>query len=191
MCDIASDCFCKTLSTCRYTEFSNALANASFEEAIRINEELLADLYAVQMHMHRLDAAASAFRREQDSYQVKQEQLHAAISTAEQDIGNLKFQLEEARAERARQQAYEEVKERVVSVPARSATRTEMAAVEKEIADLQQQGAALDAAMARRRGQFAAILHVIEQVHAGLEQEGPEEGALPDEGGAPEPMKVD
>jgi chromosome segregation ATPase len=160
------------------------------EEAARFHDELLADVYAVQAHMRRLEAAASAFQREQDLYKQKQEQLHAAIAQTEQDISNRKLQLDEAREELGRQQEYEAVKERVVKVPARSATRAEMAAVEKEIADLDQQGAALEVSMARRKSQFASIMQLIEQVHQGLEQEGPEEGALVEEE-APEPMNVE
>jgi inosine/xanthosine triphosphate pyrophosphatase family protein len=65
-----------------------------------------------------------------------------------------------------------------------------MAAVEKEIADLDQQGATLEVSMARRKCQFASILQLIEQVHQGLEQEGPEEGAIVEEE-APQPMNVE
>jgi hypothetical protein len=140
--------------------------------------------------MRRLEAASSAFQREQDLYKQKQEQLHAAIAQTEQDISNRKIQLDEAREELGRQQEYEAVKEKVVKVPARSATRAEMAAVEKEIADLDQQGATLEVSMARRKCQFASILQLIEQVHQGLEQEGPEEGAIVEEE-APQPMNVE
>ena len=181
----------------RYTEFSVAVEAGATADATRLHDELLADLYAVQSHMARLDAAAAAFRREQALYNDKQEQLQAAIVQAEADIAARKASLEEARAELARQQEYEAVKERVVAVPARSATRAEMAAVEREIADLTAQGEALEGAMARRRTQFAAILHAIEQVHAGMEaEEGGEEGEAPgsEEGEAPaggaEPMAV-
>lgn len=171
---------------CRYTEFCRAVEGGGHEDGARLHEELLADLFAVQTHMRRLEAAASAFKREQELYHVKQDQLHAAIAQAEQDIIDRKMQLEEARAELSRQQEYEAVKERVVKVPARSATRLEMEAVEKEIADLSQQGAALDASMSLRKAQFASILHVIEQVYQGLEQEGPEEGVVEEE--VPEAM---
>ncbi|KAG7671637.1 hypothetical protein Ndes2526B_g09194 [Nannochloris sp. 'desiccata'] len=174
----------------RYTEFSEAVREGRGEDAARFHDELLADVYAIQTHMRRLEAAASAFQREQHLYQQKQKQLHAAIDQTEQDISNRKLQLEEAREELGRQQQYEAVKERVVKVPARSATRAEMAAVEKEIADLDQQGAALEVSMGRRKSQFASILHLIEQVHQGLEQEGTEEGSFVEEG-APQPMNVE
>jgi len=174
----------------RYTEFSDAVTEGRGEDAVRFNDELLADIYAVQTHMRRLEAAASAFQREQHLYGQKQTQLHADIDQTEQVISNRKLQLDEAREELRRQQEYEAVKERVVKVPARSATRAEMAAVEKEIADLDQQGAALEVSMGRRMSQFASILHLIEQVHQGLEQEGPEEGSIYEKG-APQPMNVE
>ena len=180
---------------CRDTQFCRALQGASTEEVSHVYEELLVDLYAVQAHMQWLQAAAVAFRREQQLYGEKQDQLRAAIVQAAQDIEDRKRELEEARVEVAQQQEYEAAKREVSRVPARSATRAEMAAVEKEIADLAQQGAALDAAMERRRVQFAAIVHVIDQVHAGLDGDKVEDEAGAgdggnDGGGASQPMPM-
>lgn len=54
--------------------------------------------------------------------------------------------------------------------------------MEREIADLQQQGADLDAAMERRRRQFGEVLAALECVWAQLEGDAVgEEGALPDD----------
>jgi hypothetical protein len=158
-----------------------------------VHEELLADLYAVQAHMARLAAAAAALRREAHLHAAKQGQLEAAIQGAAADIEARKLELEEARAEEARQREYEAAKERVMRVPPRSATRAEMAAVGREVAELAAQGAALEAAMERRRVQFAAIAHVIESVHSGLAA-----GAGGEDGGggggagedAPQPMQT-
>lgn len=58
-----------------------------------------------------------------------------------------------------------------------------MAAVDKEIADLQQQGQDLDASMERRKQQFGEIVACIERVWQLLEHESEEEGALPPEAG--------
>lgn len=154
----------------RYTQYCQAAESSTPEEVARLHEELLSDLYSVQAHIYRLEAAAAAFRREQDLYAAKQEQLHAAIAQAEQDINDRKGELEEARAELNRQKEYEALKEKVVQVPARSVTRAEMTAIERELADLSQQGSALDESMGRRKKQFASILHLIEQVHQGIYQ---------------------
>lgn len=159
-------------------------------DAVRLHEELLVDLYAIQSHIFRLNASSAAYRREQELYEEKQGQLRASIAQAEQDIQDRKVQLEEARAELGRQQEYEAVKHRVTRVPARSATAAEMAAVEKEIADLAQQGAALDAVMAQRREQFKSIMEAISQVYANIENDGTEEGLLGDGAAAEEPMQV-
>lgn len=174
----------------RYTQFCQAVNSGAVEEAVRVHEELLTDLYAVQSHMHRLEAAAGAFRREQAVYAEQQEKLRVAITQAESDIEERKQQLQEARAEVARQQEYEVVKQQVTRVPARSATRAEMAAVNREISDLTQQRSMLEAVMRRRRIQFAAIAHVVDGVHGGLGGEGQEEGQAPvgDNAGA-QPMQ--
>jgi len=157
------------------------------DDAAHTHEELLVDLYSVQLHMQRLEASASAHRREQNLYKRKQEQLQAAIAQAEQDINNRKIALEEARAELQRQQEYEAVKQVVTQVQARSSTRTEMSAVEREIVDLQHQGAALEAAMDHRREKFASIVNLIEQVFSSLEPDAAEDGTLAE---PPEAMQV-
>lgn len=182
---------------CRYTQFCDSLQTGSLSEASRVHDELLVDLFAIQSHMHRLEATAAAFGREQGLYRAKQEALQTAITTAEADILDRKAQLVEARAELARQQEYETVKQRVVRVPARSTTRAEMASVEREIADLKQQGTVLEAKMQQRKGQFAAIAHMVEQVHLqGAGNEEDEEDDLDEEGLLGEaslagPMQID
>lgn len=98
-------------------------------------------------------------------YRAKQEKLQADIAQVARDIQDCKIRLTRAREELARQQEYEALKEEIVLVPARSVTRAEMKAVEKEISDLTGQEAGLEAVMEKRKGQFASILHVIEQVH--------------------------
>ena len=75
LCDVV----CLLPVRCRYTQFCQALQSASAVEARRLHSELLVDLYAVQAHMQRLRAACDAFRREQQLYAEKQEQLQAAI----------------------------------------------------------------------------------------------------------------
>lgn len=60
-------------------QFSQSLESGTADEAGRVYQELLADLYAVQFHMQKLEAASEAFRREQQAYAERQAQLQAAI----------------------------------------------------------------------------------------------------------------
>jgi chromosome segregation ATPase len=173
----------------RYTNFCRVLEGSSLEEATDAYNDLLADLYTIQAHLLRLKASAEAYRREQELYRERQEQLSAAILQAEKDISVRKEELEEARAELVRQQEYEKLKANVTSVPARSKTATEMAAVNSEIADLSQQGALLETAMDRRRTQFATIIRVIEQIYGSIgDGEGRIEEGVPPEKNAGTPM---
>eukprot|EP00887_Chlorella_sp_A99_P000344 scaffold13.g344.t1 len=163
-----------------FMEFSQALEGGSDDRLAEKHQELLADLYAIQFYMQasKLEAAGDAFRREQQAYAEKQAQLQASIqqarAAAERDIEDRKAELEAARVALAHEREYE-------GVPARSATRAEMDAVHREIADLQQQGADLDGAMERRRAQFGEVVAAIERVWGQLEHDSVEEGALPAE----------
>lgn len=70
-------------------------------------------------------------------------------------------------------------------VPARSATLAEQEGARREIADLQQQSAALDALFEARKQQFAGVLASLEQLQRHIERDEPEESvvALPEETG--------
>jgi hypothetical protein len=72
-------------------------------------------------------------------------------------------------------------------VPARSATLAEQEATQREIADLQQQSAALDQLFERRRQQFAAVLASLEALQRSIDCDEPEEGALVGADGTPPP----
>jgi chromosome segregation ATPase len=148
------------------------MADGASDEALaRLQTEVLTDLHAIQAHLQRLHFAASALRREQQSYEEKQDQLQADIELAGLDIEQRKQELEAARLELAQQQEYETVKQKVVSVPPRSATRAEISAVRREIADLKQQGADTAAAVERRKAQFASILRCLEDAAAAMDEE--------------------
>lgn len=169
----------------KYTQYCQSLQHGSIEEFERLYEELLADLYSVQAQIHRLHAIAAAFHREQLLYQQKQQRLQAEITQAEQDISDRKLELEAARSELSRQQQYEATKKRVSQIPSKSATKAEMEIVEKEIADLLQQGNAVDGNMEHRKMQFASILELIEKVHAPLNDDDDNGG-----GGAQETVRA-
>jgi hypothetical protein len=61
-------------------------------------------------------------------------------------------------------------------IPARSATLADQGATEREIADLQQQSAALDALFEQRKQQFAGVLAALEALQRCIDREEPEEG---------------
>ncbi|KAL4422592.1 hypothetical protein ABPG75_008789 [Micractinium tetrahymenae] len=166
----------------KYLQFCAALQGGGTEEAERLHPELLADLYAIQAHMDRLRAMSDAYAREQAAYAEKQAQLQASIAQAERDIEERKRELAEARVELAHKQEYEAVKKQIMQVPARSATLAEQEGARREIADLQQQSAALDVLFDTRKQQFAGILASLEQLQRYIDRDEPEESvvALPE-----------
>lgn len=56
-----------------------------------------------------------------------------------------------------------------MQVPARAATQAEQAAAQREIVDLQQQSAALDALFETRKAQFAGVLASLELLQVGFQ----------------------
>ena len=75
-------------------------------------------------------------------------------------------------------------------MPARSATLAEQEGTQREIADLQQQSADLDALFERRKAQFAGVLAQLEQVQRAIERDEPEESVVPLTEGLPPGLGV-
>jgi delta 1-pyrroline-5-carboxylate dehydrogenase len=183
--------------------------SGSADEADKIQNELLSELYGLQLHLRRMDLSAAAYAKERDYFNKQQEQLELAILQvfccpgygwfdvvergtppftttifsiphglqATADIEARKEELVTVRIQLAQEQDYEALKRQVVKVPARSVTRSEMASVEKEIADLQQQSRDLESLMERRRAQFGAIVSTIDQVYSTIQSDGQQEEA--------------
>lgn len=64
---------------CRYTAFCNSLQAGTLEDAQKLLDELLKELYSIQLHIDRLQASAGAYEREQIYYSEQQQKLNAAI----------------------------------------------------------------------------------------------------------------
>lgn len=64
-----------------------------------------------------------------------------------------------------------------MQVPSRATTLAEQQATQREIADLQQQSAALDALLDQRKQQFGGVLDSLAALQRCIEREEPEEGA--------------
>lgn len=127
-------------------------------------DEVLADLYAIQALLQRLEASAAALRRENEAYASKQQALLTAMDRAEGDIAEQKKQLQEAREERDRLIEYEKIRQRIADFPARSSTKLEIALVEKEISDLENQMKEMDVVIGQRQSHFRGVVSLLSQV---------------------------
>lgn len=154
----------------KYLEFCQKVESPDGETE-KVHTELLAALYAIQLQVRRQHAICDALTREQAMYADKQQQLLESIRQAQQDIEARKVELEQARVELKQKQEYEEVRQRVVHVPARSTTRAEMAAASRETDDLARQGGTVEATLARRQRQLAAVLHCVDDMYRGIQLE--------------------
>lgn len=140
------------------------MIGASDEQTGSTCQHVQTDLYTIQAHLNKLEATASAYRREQDIYNDKRTELLQNIETATEDIQQCKKELEKARIEMQQQKACEEIKNKIVSVAARSKTVKEIEAVRDEIEDLEDQRTLLRMATERRKSHFNSILHLIRQI---------------------------
>lgn len=152
----------------RYSAFSRAWEHGPIEEAIKARENMLVDLYAIQAHLTKLQASAMASCRESKMYEDQQQQLRDAISKSKNDIKGRKSELENARIELQRQREYEKVKEEIVRIAARSVTSTEMAAVDREIHDLNSQKVGLEEAIVKATSQLDLLIETIDNVYNSL-----------------------
>ena len=183
----------------RYIAFCRSIKSGSLEDSVEDYDALMIDLYAIQAHLMKLHASASASRREEQVYREQQQQLRAAILKAESDIENRKRKLDESREELQRQKEYEEVKQDIVKISARSTTSAEMGAVQNEMKDLNRQRQKLEENIAKSKMLFDTIVQTIDTVCEGIkggdESDGTEEnedvGIVQERNDGPVPMIAD
>lgn len=131
----------------------------------RLYDELLADLYAIQALLQRLEASASALKQENQENAARQQTLITTIQATETEIVEKKGQLQEAREEKSRRLEYEEIRKRIAQIPARSSTKLEMDRVEAEINDLEGQMKELDVIINQRRMHFGGLVSMVDTIY--------------------------
>ena len=193
------ECFLVPFHGRRYIAFCRSIKSGSLEDSVEDYDALMIDLYAIQAHLMKLHASASASRREEQVYREQQQQLRAAILKAESDIENRKRKLDVSREELQRQKEYEEVKQDIVKISARSTTSAEMAAVQNEMKDLNRRRQKLEENIAKSKMLFDTIVQTIDIVCEGIkggdESDGTEEnedvGIVQERNDGPVPMIAD
>jgi len=160
----------------RFLAFTRATDSSPQSNVDQNLEEVMAALYSIQLYLTRLLAMSDAFHREQLAFDQEQIALESAIKQAADRIEQKKKELEQSRVNLSHAKEYEELKKKIVSVPARSMTKLEIEAVQAETEDLKQQGQELDVVINRRKRQLAAVAAMIDELCAGIQQQEQGEG---------------
>ena len=140
------------------------LEAATGENKSSVTDAVLSDLYSIESYINKLEMMMGAYLKEQDVYREKHAELQSSISGCVASIETCKSELEAARREMAQSKEYEQVKQQIVKIPARSMTLLEIEAVKQEIDELRNQQNAVERLTNERIGQFRSILEHIEQV---------------------------
>lgn len=129
----------------------------------RVNAAL-SDLYSIEAYINKLEMMMGAYKKEQHVYWEKQTELQSSISGCMASIEACKSELEEARRKMAQAKEYEQVKQQIVKIPARSVTLLEVEGVKKEVEELKKERTAVEELTATKISQFRSILETIQRV---------------------------
>ncbi len=107
---------------------------------------------------------------EQESEHFRREEKRTEESTqqAQKDIIELRLRLKEARLVRNRKEEIEALAVQVQQEPSRTQTKTEIEALQKDMAILKEQRALLDEKFDLRKRQFQLLMHAIAELNSEL-----------------------
>ncbi len=132
-------------------------------------------LYGIEAFINKLEMTTMANEKEQEVYLEKHAELQSSISGCMASIESCKSELEEARRKMAQAKEYEQVKQQILKIPARSVTLLEVEGVKKEIEELTRRRVAVEDVTRRKIREFRSILEAIDRVVGDMGEEGVKE----------------
>lgn len=139
-------------------------------------DEINQILYGIEAYINKLEMTTSANEKEQEVYREKHAELQSSISGCMASIEACKSELEEARRKMVQAKEYEQVKQQILKIPARSVTLLEVEGVKKEIEELTRRRTAVENVTKRKIRDFRSILEAIERVTEDSDDGGKEDG---------------
>lgn len=159
-----------------------AAENPDAADASVAADEINQILYGIEAYINKLEMTTSANEKEQEVYREKHAELQSSISGCMASIDACKSELEEARRKMVQAKEYEQVKQQIVKIPARSVTLLEVEGVKKEIEELTRRRTAVENVTKRKIRDFRSILEAIERVTEDSDDGGKEDGEDDDDG---------
>ncbi|KAF8412795.1 hypothetical protein HHK36_000765 [Tetracentron sinense] len=133
----------------------------NYSDCERLYKAFLQEMTTFELPLLKSKAVIDANRREKENFDELQDEIHRQILQAQDDIEDLKKQLEESKIERQHKEECEAIRRLNAMQPPRSETQNMITELEKEIAVLEAENTASSRTLELRKKQFSLLLHVV------------------------------
>ncbi|KAG6413999.1 hypothetical protein SASPL_126715 [Salvia splendens] len=169
----------------------------------RLAKAFLQELNTFEIPLLKSKAIIDANVREKENFNELKNEINRQILLAQDDIEDLKKQLEESKIERQHKEECEAIRKLIAMQPPRSATQKTITELEQEIASLESENTSGSRTLELRKKQFSLLLHVVDELQNTIEEEqrslmeemrtaiDEPRTALEDATGGPEAMALD
>lgn len=143
----------------------------NYSDCERLAKAFLQELTTFEIPLLKSKAVIDAHLREKDNFDELKDEINRQILQAQEDIEDLKKQLEESKVERHHKEECESIRKLIATQPPRSETQKVITELEKEIALLEAENTAGSRTLELRKKQFSLLLHVVDELQNTIEEE--------------------
>lgn len=133
----------------------------NYGDCERLAKAFLQELTTFELPLLKSKAVVDANLREKENFDELRDEINRQILQAQDDIEDLKKQLEDSKIERHHKEECETIRKLIATQPPRSETQKVITELEKEIALLEAENIAGSRTLELRKKQFALLLHVV------------------------------
>ncbi|KAM7528511.1 hypothetical protein LguiB_031921 [Lonicera macranthoides] len=175
----------------------------NYGDCERLAKAFLQELTTFELPLLKSKAVVDANLREKENFEELKDEINRQILQAQDDIEDLKKQLEDSKIERHHKEECETIRKLIATQPPRSETQKVITELEREIALLEAENVAGSRTLELRKKQFALLLHVVDELQNTIEEEqkslmeemriaiDEHKNGMEDAGGSSEAMAVD
>lgn len=133
----------------------------NYGDCERLAKAFVQELNAFEIPLLKSKAVIDANVREKENFNELKELINRQILQAQDDIEDLKKQLEASKIERQHKEECEAIRRLIAAQPPRSDTQKVISELEREIEMLEAENTAGSRTLELRKKQFALLLHVV------------------------------
>ncbi|CDP09699.1 unnamed protein product [Coffea canephora] len=175
----------------------------NYGDCERLAKAFLQELNTFEIPLLKSKAVIDANVREKENFNELKDDINKQILQAQDDIEDLKKQLEASKIERQHKEECEAIRRLIALQPPRSETQKVISELEREIELLEAENTAGSRTLELRKKQFALLLHVVDELQNTIEEEqrslveemrmviDEHKNGVEDANGGPEAMTVD
>ncbi|KAL3518796.1 hypothetical protein ACH5RR_021385 [Cinchona calisaya] len=143
----------------------------NYGDCERLAKAFLQELNAFEIPLLKSKAVIDANVREKENFNELKDEINRQILQAQDDIEDLKKQLEASKIERLHKEECEAIRKLIALQPPRSETQKIISELEREIEMLEAENTAGSRTLELRKKQFALLLHVVDELQNTIEDE--------------------